>query len=51
MPFGEFLDVSLFYDDVHVKGPTRGRGKRMAENVLLSLLAVGEGDVFLNFAS
>lgn len=37
MPFGEFLDVSLFYDDMHVKGPTVGRGKRMTENVLLSL--------------
>lgn len=30
-------DVSLFYDDMHVKGPTVGRGKRMTENVLLSL--------------
>lgn len=46
MPFGEFLDVSLFYDDMHVKGPTVGRGKRMTENVLLSILAVEEGDVF-----
>lgn len=51
MPFGEFLAVSLFDDDGHVKGPTVGRGKRMTENVLLSILAVGEGDIFLIFAS